>query len=204
MALNSLLDVARVGLAGLMVLASTHPVPARADDDSDNYGCKVVLCLSNPASNGGPRAPDTCAPAIDKLYHDLAHGRAFPQCAGSGMDVKQVNTPFDPCPGGTAAAQPGAYVVQGQPRTGKRAYGETGFDVTGDPRQSEMGTDRGYIDGPQACVGQVLGTYDMFNSGSYDDAVPVTVYDHIVWQQPQSPRAIDVYQGSQFQQRIHY
>ena len=199
MEINSVLNV---GLAGLMVLATTHPVAARADDDS--YGCKVALCLSNPASNGGPRAPDTCAPAIDKLFHDLARGRSFPQCKDSGVDVKQVNTPFDPCPSGTEPAPVGAYVVEGQARDGKRAYGATGFDVTGEPLQSEGGTISGYVSGPQACVGHVVGTYDIFNNGSYGDAMPVTVYDHIVWQQPQSPRAIDIYQSSQFQQRIHY
>lgn len=46
---------------------------ARADD----WGCEVLLCLSNPA---GPTAVTQCVPPIKKLWRELAKGRAFPTC----------------------------------------------------------------------------------------------------------------------------
>lgn len=63
---------------GVMSLSQT----ALASD----YGCKVLLCLSNPS---GPTAVSQCVPPINQLWDDLRHGRAFPTCdeagaAGSG------------------------------------------------------------------------------------------------------------------------
>lgn len=192
--------------------------PARADDD---YGCRVVICLANPASNGGPRAPETCAPAIDRLFDDLRHGRGFPQCSGSGMTVRQDNTPYDPCPAGTTAAAAGTWVVQGS-RRASSSYWPTASDfvLNGVPRPSISATTDGIAGyGPLACVGGQVGSYDVYGDpsspdgfsgwrnggdGSYGDPVTITVYSQIIWQQPQSPNAIDVYSNGQFQIRIHY
>jgi len=208
----------QAGLTGMVLLASMHAPMARADDD--DYGCRVVICLGNPASNGGPRAPDTCAPAVDRMYDDLRHGRGFPQCKDSDMTVRQDNTPYDPCPAGTAAAPAGAWVVEGQRKAGTRPYsGGESFVLDGTPQPSVTDLNSGYAYyGPQACAGSQVGAYQVYgdpagvaSAGSsrdgnvYDsDPVTVKVYDHIVWQQPQSPNAIDVYEAGQFQTRIHY
>jgi hypothetical protein len=53
---------------------------ARAED----WGCQVILCLSNPA--GATQYP-ACRPPIHKLWHELAKGRSFPTCSGVGFRV---------------------------------------------------------------------------------------------------------------------
>lgn len=44
---------------------------------ADDWGCEVLLCLSNPA---GPTAVSQCVPPIRKLWRELARGHAFPTC----------------------------------------------------------------------------------------------------------------------------
>jgi hypothetical protein len=51
---------------------------ARADD----WGCEVVLCLSNP---GGPTQYAECRDPIQKLWRELAKGHSFPTCSGVGF-----------------------------------------------------------------------------------------------------------------------
>lgn len=209
------------GALALALTALGISSAARADDD---YGCRVVICLANPASNGGPRAPDTCAPAIDRLYDDLRHGRGFPQCSGSGMTVRQDNTPYDPCPSGTTAAAAGTWVVQGTLRSKPTYWSDSGdFILNGAPRPSVSSTTDGFAGyGALACVGQQVGSYQVYGDpsapvgsgqwgnrwdggdGGDGDPVTVNVYSQILWQQPQSPNAIDIYTGGQFQTRIHY
>ena len=209
----------------LILLASTlalggHASMVRAEDD---YGCRIVICVGNPSSNGGPWAPDTCGPAMDHLMDDLRHGRGWPKCEDSDMTVRQNNTPYDPCPAGTTAAAAGAWVAEGQRKAGVHLYsGMSDFALVGTPRPSVADLSSGYADyGPQACVGRQVGAYEVYgdpsgdasavnwrnglDGGGYDgDPVTVTVYDHIVWQPPQSPNAVDVYEAGQFQTRIHY
>lgn len=61
--------------AGTSVFA---PSLAHADD----WGCQVLLCLSNP---GGPEQYSACVPPIEKLWAALRHGDPFPTCDfGSG------------------------------------------------------------------------------------------------------------------------
>jgi hypothetical protein len=61
--------------AGTSVFA---PGLAHADD----WGCQVLLCLSNP---GGPEQYSACVPPIEKLWVALRHGDPFPTCDfGSG------------------------------------------------------------------------------------------------------------------------
>lgn len=52
---------------------------------ADDYGCTVLLCLSNPQ---GPMAVSQCVPPIKRLYDDLSHGRGFPSCAMGSDDGK--------------------------------------------------------------------------------------------------------------------
>jgi hypothetical protein len=55
---------------------------ARADD----WGCQVLLCLSNP---GGPTQFAECVPPIQRLWGELARGRAFPTCSGVGFQASR-------------------------------------------------------------------------------------------------------------------
>ena len=86
---------------------------------ASEYGCKVLLCLANPKSNGGPMGVTECQPPISQLYHDLAHGDPFPKCdLADGNDssqnyASQVSNYYDPCPTGTKPAPAGQGVVEG-------------------------------------------------------------------------------------------
>ncbi|MEY9558877.1 hypothetical protein ABIA26_001218 [Sinorhizobium fredii] len=51
---------------------------ARADD----WGCEVILCLSNP---GGATQYAPCRPPIHRLWRELARGHAFPTCSSVGF-----------------------------------------------------------------------------------------------------------------------
>lgn len=64
------------------------PGVARADD----WGCQVVLCLSNP---GGPEQYSECVPPIERLWRALRHGDPFPTCdfgAGGSQGTFASNT----------------------------------------------------------------------------------------------------------------
>lgn len=65
--------------------------PARADD----WGCEVLLCLSDPS---GPTSQEACRPPINKLWRHLAKGKAFPSCdAGEGTYVKRGYDAYYDC-----------------------------------------------------------------------------------------------------------
>jgi hypothetical protein len=188
----------------LLVLGAS--VPAHASE----YGCKVLLCLANPASNGGPKGVGECAPPINQLYHDLSKGRPFPSCdQADGNDgssyARQVNDPYDPCPAPLLPAERGAYVVEGQRRSSGNKGGWFGGDGTyslsAPPQLSESSVGNGYVTGARACVGQSIGSY---TTGSYDNTYPVYVFDKVLWQPPQNPRAIDVYIDNTYQQRVRW
>lgn len=59
---------------------------------ADNWGCQVILCLSNP---GGPEQYSECVPPIERLWQALRHGNPFPTCdfgAGSSQGTFATNT----------------------------------------------------------------------------------------------------------------
>lgn len=57
-----------------VALACLAPVaPAHADD----WGCRVLLCLSDPR---GPETEAACVPPIERLWSALRHGAPFPSC----------------------------------------------------------------------------------------------------------------------------
>lgn len=59
---------------------------------ADNWGCQVILCLSNP---GGPEQYSECVPPIEKLWRALRHGDPFPACdfgAGGSRGTVATNT----------------------------------------------------------------------------------------------------------------
>ena len=58
-------------------LWSLRPTAARADE----WGCEVLLCMSNPA---GPEAASQCVPPMERFYKALKHGGSRPTCLESG------------------------------------------------------------------------------------------------------------------------
>ncbi len=59
---------------------------------ADDWGCQVILCLSNP---GGPEQYSECVPPIEKLWAALRHGDPFPTCdfgAGGSQGTSATNT----------------------------------------------------------------------------------------------------------------
>jgi hypothetical protein len=59
---------------------------------ADDWGCQVILCLSNP---GGPEQFSECVPPIEKLWNALRHGDPFPTCdfgAGGSQGTSASNT----------------------------------------------------------------------------------------------------------------
>ncbi|AKK24984.1 hypothetical protein [Pandoraea oxalativorans] len=180
--------------------------PAHATD----FGCKVLLCLANPASNGGPQGVAECVAPIDRLYHDLDKGRPFPTCDladgnDGGSYARQVYDPYDPCPPPLQPAARGAYVVQGRRNVGNggREWGGSGeYTLSGQPQVSEpQSAQSGGGAGPQACVGKPVGAYTV---GSDDDSVTVNVFEQVLWQPAQNPRAIDVFINNVRQQRVRW
>ena len=93
------------------VVATLCVEPANADD----WGCEVLLCLSNPA---GPTAVEQCKPPIHRLWDHLRHGHEFPTCDMAKSDkgrsfAKQGFNYYDMCPLGTKALANGERAVQG-------------------------------------------------------------------------------------------
>jgi hypothetical protein len=48
---------------------------------ADDWGCQVILCLSNPS---GPEQYGECVPPIEKLWNALRHGDPLPTCDFGG------------------------------------------------------------------------------------------------------------------------
>ncbi len=191
------------------LLVSLFIVGAASSAHASEYGCKVLLCLANPASNGGPKGVTECQPPINQLYHDLSKGRPFPTCdQADGNDgssyARQVYDPYDPCPAPLQPAALGSYVVQGQRKTSGGNAGMWGGDglytLAGQPLVSGS-QDSGYSTGARACVGNSVGAYTV---GSYDDSYTVNVFDKVVWQPAQNPQAIDVFIDNTWQQRVRW
>ena len=170
---------------------------------ASEYGCKVLLCLATPASNGGPKGVAECVAPIEQLEWDMAHGRPFPRCdASDGNDSGNYAQPvfdaYDPCPNALKPAGAGGYVVAGKlAPAGSPFAASSGYIVSGAPQVSEAVPSRS----PRACVGKPMGTYQV---GSQDDGYAVSVFDQVVWQQAQSPRAIDLFINGQWRNRTHW
>lgn len=183
---------------------------AAAPTQASEHGCKVLLCLANPASNGGPKGIAECVPSINQLYRDLRKGRPFPTCdLADGNDgssyARVVFDPYDPCVAPLQAALPGTVVVQGQLQVAsgnsrtqavRRAY-----TLKGQPQVSEQLDRDGERLGLRACVGKPIGSY---STGGYDDSSTVSVFDQVVWQSPQSSQAIDVFIDNGWRHRVRW
>lgn len=166
--------------------------PAMASD----YGCRVLLCLANPA---GPTAVAQCVPPINQLWRDLARGRAFPSCdQARPAYAAQSTTYYDPCPQGTTALENGVFAIQ------------LGSDVpipyvgigTGDDLMPNVDVTLG----SKVCVGRQVGQIGMFwGSGESGTSALVNVYDRVALLDPAtSPRVIDVYLNNALYRRVRW
>lgn len=200
----------------LSLLLTSIALPVHASD----YGCKVLLCLSNPASNGGARGVPECVPPINQLYDDLKHGRGFPTCdMADGNDgtswAQFVNDPYDPCPAPLVPAKQGDLVLQDTP--GQISYSGAYNVVNGGnvmssqlPGIAQTSEPSYQANAPRACVGKLTGICNYcLVTMQKDNATPpqqvqtsVNIYDKVVWQQWQKPGAVDVYLDRQFNQRV--
>jgi hypothetical protein len=184
----------------LSLLATT----AQASD----YGCKVLLCLSNPLSNGGPKGIAECVAPINQLFRDLEKGHVFPSCdladGNNGNNyAKLTSDPYDRCPDGTQPAEQNSWIAKGA-KTNNPSFSMQSYNVLAQPKQSQpMSMESTVIGAARACVGGYLGSYTAQQSGD-ESPYDVNVYQNVTWQSYQSPRAIDVYINNSFFQRIHW
>lgn len=179
---------------------------------ASDYGCKVLLCLSNPA---GPRAVSECVPPINQLFHDLARGRNFPTCdlanagdsRGGRSWAQSGASYYDPCPSGMTALPAGALAMQADTpappsfRTAFTGIGEgdglmPGNGETGSPLPNKV------------CVGNLVGSTSISTGGSEAGSgsdVTVGSYDQVVVMAPQaSLNVIDVYVNSALSRRVRW
>lgn len=188
--------VSTVGLALTVVLVAAN-LPAEASD----YGCRVLLCLSNPA---GPTAVSQCVPPIQQLWRDLARvpPRPFPTCdEARPARAVQNTTWYDPCPQGTTALAQGVMgLLRGVPIDTAPSVGIGEGDGL-QPNQAE-----GVTLGPKVCVGAPVGQFvQTVGSGENQTSMLVNVYDQLALLDPATtPRVIDVYLNNALYRRVRW
>ena len=176
---------------------------------ADQWGCEVLLCLSNPA---GPTAVKKCEPPIHRLWDHLRDGHEFPSCdmakdGNSSAYAKLGFNFFDPCPPGTRPLARGERAVQVAARGGMRAAWKSASvsDVL-----TGIGDGEGYSFGdrhakpmPLICVRNRVGTTSISPDGK--SWFRVSVYDRITALRPQaSPRIIDVFINDALFRRVRW
>ncbi|MFH0134860.1 hypothetical protein ACGLHS_31925 [Variovorax sp. VaC1] len=180
-----------------------------------DYGCKVLLCLSNPM---GPQAVQDCVAPINQLKKDLSDGKPFPHCETAGSAYAQPgNAWFDDCPEGTSALEAGVPAMIGtaeqvaaqgnQPQFGANGGGETIYTGIGSGNDDSGGFMRPST--RKVCVGKLLGTKTIITGGGGIDSgyekTTVNVYDHIgLFDPAQSPRYIDVIMDQKLYRRVRW
>lgn len=186
---------AAAALCLLGIICSVVPTPAFASD----YGCRVLLCLSNPA---GPTAVAMCVPPITQLWRDLGRipPRPFPTCdEARPATAVQNETWYDPCPEGTTALQDGAYGArQVDPTSAYLGIGE-GDDL-------RPGSENSPVLGSKVCVGRPVGQVSVqIGYGENATSVLANVYDGLALLDPAiSPRVIDVYLNNALYRRVRW
>lgn len=174
---------------------------------ADEYGCQVLLCMSNP---NGPMAVQQCVPPVQKFLEGQAKDPKdpFPQCPESKgqAGMTQGVNPYDDCPSGTKALASGLEVIQGMPKPPSATT--TSANTIGRPTKpgevvmdaSNVGTLVIYTgigdgqgmrqaQGKKICTGTQIGTLTMrygTNEGIDSDVryVSYPAYDRIVTMDP--------------------
>jgi len=195
-----------LGAFGLLVALGAAPA-AHASD----WGCEVLLCLSNPA---GPTAVAECVPPITQLWNALAHFQPFPTCglaSATGSYASLGTNYYNVCPAGTTALAAGAVAVQAPSAaalTNMGVYDSAAVQIgigTGDGLLPQVGGDGFPLAMPdKTCVGgSPLGQVMVLtSSGTWTTA---TVYSQIVSLPPQaSGSVIDVYVDSALYTQVRY
>ena len=189
--------------AGLLVASSVY---------ADDYGCKVLLCLSNP---NGPKAVSECVLPINQLFYDLTHRRPFPRCdqasAPNGQNGRSWAQPgmsyYDPCPTGTTALQSDTFAIQGGTKPDVPEPSGTYYVGIGEGDGVQPGSGDAASPMPgKVCVGNQVGS-TVITTGSGEDASSFTagVYDRVVMLDAQgSPRVIDVFVDSTLYRRVRW
>ena len=169
---------------------------------ADNWGCEVLLCLSNPA---GPMAVAQCVPPITRLYRAIFKWRPdpFPSCtmsngsdSASGGNYAFVAPPsfYDACPSGTSQVGFGGLAAVGrlltpaeqaaQPRWNPQPLVITSSTVGSVAEYQESGDSGsyGWVRFTKVCGGNFLGQVTQSTGTSWDDysSVTVNVYDRVV------------------------
>ena len=178
------------------------PIPQGTHD----WGCEVLLCLSNPA---GPTAVPPCVPPIHRLWRALARGHAFPTCelavgpAGRSY-ARPAYSHYDRCPEGTTELPVGQLAELATPMSMSAApttpAGTRSTYAAATPGlvYGGIGSGDAYghagVDGPpppKLCVAGYRGSRPAGNVG---DTYTVQRYDAMFLSPAQaSPRAIDVF-----------
>jgi len=169
---------------------------------ASDYGCKVLLCLANPA---GPTAVAQCVPPIRQLWRDLAHipPRPFPTCDEARPAIAVQNTTYyDPCPDGTTALDVGVLALQqGMPDGSQPVVGIGNGD-----NLMPYGSGDSVFLNSKVCVGVQVGQ-TWVSTGSGDNATSgfVNVYDRVAILDPaNSPNVIDVYLNNALYRRVRW
>ena len=166
---------------------------------ASDYGCKVLLCLANPA---GPTALSQCVPPITQLWRDLASFHPFPTCDEAKPAVAVQGTAYyDDCPDGTTALAAGSQAIQSGSDSVAVGIGNgDGLVPTGDgsPMPGKV------------CVGKLLNSVTVGgdstgDSGGGGSPVDIGTYDRVVLLDPAwSPRVIDVYINGALYRRVRW
>ena len=177
---------------------------------ADDYGCRVLLCLSNPS---GPMAEAECRPPIERMLREQRQRRPppFPTCeeANGAAYVELGASAFDPCPDGTLALAVGATATWGrrEPASGEvQAIGPRAIVFTG---IGEGDTDGGSttVGMKKICVGPYVGKVGVTSGvGDASSSVEIDAYEFIATLDPvtDTPRYLDVIVQGKRYRRIRY
>lgn len=187
--------------AAALCLLGVGWLGAPSEASASDYGCRVLLCLANPA---GPTAVAQCVPPITQLWRDLARvpPRPFPTCEEARPAIAIQNTTYyDPCPDGTTALEAGALALQQGMADGTQPAVGIG---SGDNLAPNNGD--GIFLGRKVCVGRPVGqVWVMTGSGDSSWAGYAGVYDRIAILDPAtSPNVIDVYLDNTLYRRVRW
>ena len=180
-------------------IAASATLAASCCAQASDYGCKVLLCLANPA---GPMVVSACVPPISQLWRDLARvpPRPFPTCDEARPAIAVQNeTWYDPCPEGTSALEEGVY--------GARQVDLTSVYLgigEGDSLRPS-GIDAPAL-GSKVCVGRPVGQVSIqVGYGENATSLLANVYDRLALLDPAtSPRVVDVFLNNALYRRVRW
>jgi len=197
-----------LALAPFVVLPVAH---------ADDWGCQVLLCLSNPA---GPTAVPACVPPIERLWAALRKPNPdpFPTCTmangpGGASWAAVDSNYYDPCPSGTNALPSGQYAFPGNTAPPAHFVGVATLNLAqvstgiGDGKGASRSV--GMALPSKVCVAGLVG--HTWALGPPTDAfsprasVPVGIYQTVVLLPPAaSPNVVDVYVNNALTRLVRY